>query len=67
MIKHTHSIGDETQVWHEGSLGSCPETIWDEVETVDGKPARLARGMSVQMPPEGPNRNRRIRDVTEID
>jgi hypothetical protein len=62
-LKHIHESGGP---WHDGSLADCPETVWDEVMTTDGKPARLARGMSVQEAPEGPNRFRRFIDTTSI-
>ena len=63
-LKHIHAIGSTD--WHNGSLADCPETEWDDIETLDGKPARMARGMSVQLPPETSRRLRLISDVPEI-
>lgn len=67
MIKHYHEDkGDET-IWHDGSLADCPETKWADVLTCDGKPARLAYGMSVSLPPNHTSRvRRRFRDDEPI-
>jgi hypothetical protein len=52
MIKHYHENKGDATVWHDGSLADCPETEWTIAKLTDGTPARLARGMSISLPPE---------------
>lgn len=64
-IRHTHNLGDENVVWHDGSLADCPESTYDEI-VYEGKPARFYHGMSVTPAPDTTKRLRLIDNVGPI-
>lgn len=66
MIQHYHKDEGEKTVYHDGSLADCPDTEWDAVVTMDGKPARMARGMSVSIHPERKVRRDSFATLTTI-
>ena len=65
IVKHTHSPGEHSSVWHEGSLAECPDSTWTEI-MYEGKPARFYHGLSVTLPPNTSKRLRLIDKVSPI-
>jgi len=59
MMKHTHDVNAEPTIWHEGSLGDCPDTVYDPVEG-----GRIARGFCADYTTE--YSLKRITNVPEI-
>lgn len=67
MIKHYHKNDGDRTVYHDGSLSDCPETEWSDILTIEGKPAKLAVGMSISLPPNTSSRVRYIDSVGAIE